>query len=295
MNIIKKLQINALLYSLCSILILYSAASLANDVTKLESKSIAPSDIQKIINKGVLDVAMYARDTPPFYFKDENGDLAGVDVEIIRGFAKLLGVDVRFNRDSQSFQEVVDRVYRREADVAICKLSITFNRVKKVLFTKPYIELHHGLLVNRLALAEQLKGKPREAIIQKLKGKIGVIGNSSYETYARKFFPKMEIQEYSSWDDVVSAAIKGEITAAYRDEVEIKKYMKNSSKDALNLLTVVLKDTRDYKGIAVAWNNYTLKQLLDFYIDSLNLDLTADRVLENYDEILMVISKNTKG
>ena len=236
---------------------------------------------------------MYHKDSPPFYYVNEEKQLTGVDVEMIKGFARLLNVDVEFDRTPKSFNAVVDMIANEEADVAICKLSITFNRLRRVLYTKPYIEMHQALLVNHLLLAKQLEGGVREEVLRSLSGKIGVIGKSSYVKYAKRNFSNMDIVEYQSWNDVVDAVKTGKVVAAYRDEAEIKKIIRDNPDSALNLLTVTLKDAADPKGIAVSKNSAHLKELLEFYIDSLNLNLTANKVLYDYDSIIKNIKRNT--
>jgi len=251
-------------------------------------------DIQRILDRGTLVVAMFAQDTPPFYYVNEENQLTGVDVEMIKGFARLLNVDVVFDRSPTSLGAVVDMIANEKADVGISKLSITFNRVQRVLFTKPYIEMRQALLVNQLSLAKQLEGGSREEVLLSLSGKIGVIGNSSYVKYAKRNFINMEVVEYKSWNDVVDAVIKGEVTAAYRDEAEIKKIVRDNPDLSLTLLTVTLKDAADPKGIAVSKNASHLKELLEFYIDSLNLNLTTNKVLYHYDDIIKSIKRNTE-
>ena len=262
--------------------------------TTVFSKGNYSPEIQKIVDRGKLVVAMYSKDTPPFYYMDDQSELAGVDVELIKGFGRLLGVDVEFDRSARSFNEVVDKVANREADLAICKLSITFSRAQRVLFTEPYIVLRQGLLINRLLLASQLKGRSREETVQSLKGKIGVIGNSSYVGYAKRRFKDMEIVEYPSWGKVVEAVVAGEIVAAYRDEAEIKKIIRDHPDSAVKLLTVVLKDAKDPKGIAVSWDSPNLKALLEFYVRSMGLELTASNVLYEYENLIDLINRNTK-
>ncbi len=265
--------------------IFFSSLSFAN-------KNSSPS-IQRILDRGKLIVAMYHKDSPPFYYVNEEKQLTGVDVEMIKGFARLLNVDVEFDRTPKSFNAVVDMIANEEADVAICKLSITFNRLRRVLYTKPYIEMHQALLVNHLLLAKQLEGGVREEVLRSLSGKIGVIGKSSYVKYAKRNFSNMDIVEYQSWNDVVDAVKTGKVVAAYRDEAEIKKIIRDNPDSALNLLTVTLKDAADPKGIAVSKNSAHLKELLEFYIDSLNLNLTANKVLYDYDSIIKNIKRNT--
>jgi ABC-type amino acid transport substrate-binding protein len=252
------------------------------------------NDIETIVKRGKLIVAMYHEDTPPFYYLDKNNVLTGIDVALIKGFADLLGVAVEFDRSAKFLDDVIDKVEKNQADLAICKLSITFSRVRRVLFTKPYIRLHQGLLINRLKLAQQLHGRSREETIQNLTGKIGTVAKSSYVKYARQQLKGAEVVEYPSWNQAVDDVLKGNIVGAYRDEAEIKMIMRDRPDTTLRLLSVVLKDAEDPKGIATSYSHRNLKDLLNFYIDSLNLDLTADKVLTDYDNVIKSIENKTK-
>lgn len=243
------------------------------------------NEVQAIINRGKLIVAMYSQDTPPFYYKDKNNELTGVDVVLIKGFADLLGVTVEFDRSAKFLNDVVDKVENHEVDLAICKLSMTFGRAKRVLFSDPYINLHQSLLINRLELAKQLHGRPQEEAIQHLTGKIGVVAKSSYARFA-KHFKNMEIIPYPAWEDAVNDARNGKITAAFRDEAEVKKILHDRPDMALSLLSVILRDANDPKGVAMSFESRHLKYLMDFYFKSLNMNLTADKIINDYDNVI---------
>lgn len=274
----------------------------ASNTSKNQTLSVdQTNEIDAIIKRGKLVVAMYSEDTPPFYYVDKHKtstgvhvSLTGIDVALIKGFAALLGVPVEFDRDAKFLDDVIDKVEKHQADLAICKLSVTFSRVKRVLFTHPYIRLHQGLLINRLRLAQQLNGRSREETVQNLTGKIGVVAKSSYVKYARQQFKHAEVVEYPTWNEVVDAVLKGKIVGAYRDEAEIKMIVRDRPDTALQLLSVVLKDAEDPKGIAVSYDHRNLNELLNFYVDSLNLNLTADKVLKDYDGVIKSIENKTQ-
>jgi polar amino acid transport system substrate-binding protein len=249
--------------------------------TAVRAQEMAP-DIKRIVDRGELVVAMYYRDTPPFYFQDDDGQMAGFDVRLIRSFAEHMGVAVSFNRTARSFEEVVDVVARDEADVAISKLSRTFTRSMRVRFTRPYLMLRQGLLVNRLELARQAERAPPELAIRNLRGRIGVIAGSAYEEFARERFPLAEVVGFSSWDEIIAAAARGDLVAAFRDEVEIKKIIRFSSENLIHFQTVVLSDSRDPIAIAVHHQSPNLLALLESYLDDLALEVTADSILDEY-------------
>jgi ABC-type amino acid transport substrate-binding protein len=202
--------------------------------------------------------------------------MAGFDVRLIRNFAEHMGVSVSFNRTARFFDEVVDIVARGEADLAISQLSRTFARSMRVRFTRPYLVLRQGLLVNRLELARQAAGAPPELAIRNLRGKIGVLAGSSYEGFARERFPLAEVAGFPSWDEAVAAAANGEVVAAYQDEVEIKKIIRSSPDSLIHFHAVILSDTRDPIAIPVNHQSPNLLALLQTYLDDLALEATAD-------------------
>jgi ABC-type amino acid transport substrate-binding protein len=260
------------------------------DMAKMkEEHERAPvNEIEAIVKRGKLRVAMYSKDTPPFYFMDQNNVLTGVDVVLITGFADLLGIPVEFDRSAKSLDEVVDKVEHHQADIAISKLSATFKRSTKVLFSDPYINLKQSLLINRIELAKQLQGRHQEEVIQHLTGKIGVVAKSSYVGFA-KHFDQMEVVEYKSWDEIIDDASTGKIMAAFRDDAEIKKILKDNPDKALNLLSVVLTDADDPKAIAVSFEDRKVKDLLNVYLKSLDLNLTTDKITNDYYNVISTI------
>lgn len=241
-----------------------------------------PSDIQKIIDKKEIVIAMYEKDQSPFFMVTKSGELVGFDVELGRGIAKELGVKAVFNRSPESFNGTVDLVVQKKADIVISKLSRTLTRAKKVLFTKPYIILRKGLLINRLQLARAKKGKSTFEFIKSLTGKIGVIADSSYVGFGQRMFPKARMIEFPSWEDITEAVINGEVIAGFRDELEIKKIIKSASDQVIKLQSVVFKDTKDPIAIAVSCDSPHLLQWLNQYLDSFNNGVTADKLLDKY-------------
>lgn len=245
-----------------------------------------PPDIQKIVDRKKIVVAMCARDQPPFFKVSETGRLQGFDVELAAGIAAELGVAVEFNRSAETFNQTVDMVVNGEADIVISKLSRTLVRSKRVLFTKPYITLRKGLLVNRLRLAQATRGTDPSDFIRNLTGKLGVVAGSSYVDFAKQMFPAATIEEFSTWAEVVDAVIQGRILAAFRDELELKKVVKQKSDIVITLQTVVFKDTKDPIAIAVSNASSHLHFWLNQYLDAKNIDISVDELLDRFHFLL---------
>jgi polar amino acid transport system substrate-binding protein len=243
-----------------------------------------PPDIERILTRGELIVAMLGVDNPPFFEQTKEGKLSGLDAELGRSIAAELGVKVKFDRSPKTFNEAVELVQKQKADLAISKLSISLGRAKQVKFSQPYVIMRQGLLVNRLQLAKRTSaGLTPEEAIKKLDGKVGVIKGTQYSIFAKKRFPKATVVEYPKWDDAIDAVGKGDILAAFRDELEIKKVVLKQPNFALQVQTVAFSDTNDLLAVIGHWQS---SQLIDFvnYDLSLNkLSYTADQLIKRYE------------
>jgi ABC-type amino acid transport substrate-binding protein len=76
--------------------------------------------------------------------------------------------------------------------------------------------------------------------------------------YARENFPKAQVVEYPTWDGAVAAVISGEILAAYRDELEIRKTFDSLPNSAITLKPMYFTDLTDPIAIAVGYRNEQL-------------------------------------
>ena len=246
-------------------------------------------DILKIIERGYLIVAMHNVDLPPFFMKGGNNQTDGVDADIARRLAKELGVDIRIIRSSNSFDEVVDTVARGEADIGISKLSYTFERSKKVLYTDPYIRLFKSLLINRPLMARFKAERSIKTIGDLLNNKstkIGVVAGSSYAYFARSLFPKATIAPFPNWDEVIKAVSTGAVLAAFRDDLEIKKTLSLKDEIKANVSPMVLKTQPDPIQMVVGPENHFLKEMINSFLSSERFDFTADVLLRRFTDYL---------
>lgn len=237
-----------------------------------------PADIDRILRRGTLIVALTEADAPPFHVMTD-GVLSGVDIDLAKGLAQSLGVAVTFDRSARSYDEVVETVARGQADIAISKLSRTLVRARSVRFSSPYLTLRHGMAFNRVWLARQKRDHDMAEVIRGFDGRLGVVTKTSYVEYARRIFPRAEIVEFPRWDDAVPALVKGEVAALYRDEFEIRRMINEQPELALHLKTAFLTDTLDHLCMAVSPRDTQLLQLAEIYIEDLNPKLTVETVL----------------
>ncbi|HEX8988546.1 MAG TPA: ABC transporter substrate-binding protein [Rhodocyclaceae bacterium] len=238
-----------------------------------------PPDIARIVARGELVVAMLGTDTPPFFY-ERDGELHGIEVDLARSIGRELGVKVRFDRSARTFNQVVDIVAAGDADLGISKLSRTLARMQAVRFSDPYLSLGHALILNRLSFAQLAGTRPLPEVVRDYRGTLGVIAKSSFADYARTNFPHAHVVEYPGWPEVMAALEKGDVTAAYRDEFEVKRVFRSNPKMALGFRSVTFKDLRDALGIAVNVNSATLLAFVNECLAQRGDKLTVQKVLD---------------
>lgn len=247
--------------------------------------SLLPPDIRRIKERGRLTVAMFWQDRPPFFYSDDQGQLMGIDVNLARDIARWLEVDLVFDRQSRSFDEVVDRVASGQADIAISKLSVTLSRAQRVRYTQPYVVFNQALLVNRLALtaleSKQPSREPLDLIINTPQ-KIGVRKATSYEEYSGILFPNSEIIAFNQLGELIEAVQEGKVLAAFYDEFELKNAAEKNPSLSIYTKLFVIKDRVDPIAMAVAPEDGQLLAWLNLYLDIMKQDLLIDQLLVEY-------------
>ena len=236
-----------------------------------------PPDINLILKRGEIVVATYYKDIFPFFFHDKKGNFVGYDVDLAKKISKALGVKLKFNREAKSFNQIIDLVSKGKADIAISLISITFNRAKKVLFSKPYIVLHPVLVLNRLK-ASNYKFKYNSS----LPGKLVVKKGTSYVEFAKEIFVNPEIITKDSWDIAVKSVYNGEFFGFLRDEVGVNNMLDKNPSISIRLKTISLKKFNDNIAIAVNPNFRHLHYWINLFLRTHPLEKDIFKIIKKY-------------
>ena len=98
-------------------------------------------DIQRILDAGLIRVAIRAKDAAPMIMTNADGLLDGApNPDLARDLAKKLGVAAEFVRTAETYDGVVELVARKQADIAVSYLSGGMQRARYVFFSRPYIQ-----------------------------------------------------------------------------------------------------------------------------------------------------------
>lgn len=240
-----------------------------------------PPDIAAIKKKNTIVVAMYKKDTPPFFYS-EGDTVKGLDAEIANRIGELIGVPVQFRRDAESFSEVVEQVRAGGADIGVSKLSITGPRLLVVQFSTPYLKLKQALIVNRLWLSQNSKGREVYQVIRDFNGRVSFMRNSSYDTFARINFPKATFVPEDNWNNLITNVMSGQIAAGFRDEFEIKKISFENPEAAISTKTITISDSVDNIAVAVNYQSTHLMTIVNYVIRNEYGNVDSKRLMDRY-------------
>ncbi len=275
---------SAVLRSILSFLLLiaWSAAAGAAD-------SPFP-DIQRILDKKILVVAILARDAPPMIMSDDDGNPIGHEVDLANDIGDKLGVAVEFVRSAKTYDDVVEVVARGEADVAVSFVSRSVERAKRVYFTRSYVRQSARIIYSRLGWAQlrerhptlrQITGIDESAAAAEVV--FGILKGSVYARTLKVGFPQIKTEEYESFPEIMAAIKERKIFGGYHGEIQIKFFMRQHPAFAIHVGTEPpIRDPSDI-AIAVRPDAPNLVRWLDIYLENRIGELDAHAVIERYE------------
>lgn len=188
---------------------------------------------KKLANlNGELNVII-SKDDVPFTY-EENGELIGLDIEILTAFAKAKGYGLNFI--DKDFSEWFNVLEAGECDIVAGCLTITDERKELAYFTDPITQTTTAFVIYNDKLS---KGKNYNSI-NELEGKtIGVYSGTIYDEIAVNNIKGCKIKYYDSQKEILDALSKNEIDAIVYDEPMARYLLINS--DRYRLISEMLK------------------------------------------------------
>jgi polar amino acid transport system substrate-binding protein len=230
------------------------------------SKSDSTAQDKKTLVIGVDDTFA------PMGFRDKNNNLVGFDIDYAKAAAKKMGTTVKFQPIDWSTKEA--ELSSGRIDLIWNGYTITDERKKKVLFTKPYLK-NSQVIVTRadsnISKLDDLAGKT-----------VGLQSQSSAADAlnANPIKDKVKtVTEYKTNDLALNDLKNGRLDAVVIDEVVINYYM-SKEKDSYKVLGESL--APEEYGVGVKKGNEALLNKLQKALDEMNQDGTAAKISENW-------------
>ena len=248
------------------------------------------ADIQRVLDQGKLLVAVLAKDAPPVIMTDDQGAATGSEIDLARDLGRKMGVDIEFVRTAVTYDDVVELVARKEADVAVSFLSSNVRRAEKVLFSRPYVTQHQKVFFNRASFAK-LKRDYGIETIQEVATipaaetiEIGVLEGTVYETTLKEDLPQLRPRLYQGLPEMMSAVRAGKIFAGLHGQVQIEFFMSEHPDTAIYVAVESTRRSPSDISIAVRPDSPNLLRLVNIYLANHVGLLSTAEVIERYQE-----------
>ncbi|MCR6097893.1 transporter substrate-binding domain-containing protein [Salipaludibacillus agaradhaerens] len=162
MNHFFKNNKQSLLLGGLSMTLILSACGGGENNQNEQNEESTPTAWDEIQESGVITVATSGTLYPTSYHSDEDNDLTGFEVEIVREVADRLDLDVEFTE--MGFDGMLTSINSGQVDLAVNDIDINERREEDFLFTDPY-KFSYGAMIVRpddhsgIESLEDLEGK----------------------------------------------------------------------------------------------------------------------------------------
>jgi polar amino acid transport system substrate-binding protein len=191
--------------------------ALAAGAARAQSVSGPGNRLQDIIARGRLIVGT-GSEIPPFFFRNEAGELAGMEVDLARLLAKGLFNDpakVEFVVQTQDAR--IPNLLSGRVDAVIQNLTVTAARAQQVAFSIPYYRAGQGFLL-------RTDGRYKNFAEMRAAGaavKVSAIQNVFAIEWVRAALPQAQVEQFPGADAAQQALDGGRVDAQFITDARI--------------------------------------------------------------------------
>lgn len=238
--------------------------------------------LPRVEKRGYLIIGMVKQDLPPFFMRNKNGSLTGSDVTLARSLANALHVGVKFDRQYETFNQVIDAVKNNKVDLGVSFLTDTPLRETKVSFSRPYAEVKQNLIVSseKWKYLKHISNLPKS--LNASKAKVALLRESAYVSLARELFPDAEVIALPSLGAVVKAVKSEQALVGIVNDVELKSLSLKQSELMQNVEIYSLEQSIDKIAMAVSLEDCDLLEYVNQFLEHNKVFIDVDRVFEEY-------------
>lgn len=186
--------------------------------------------------------------TPPFSYQSDSGEIIGIEIDIAREAAEILGCSLSVK--CAEFNELLPMVSEGKADIAAATITISEGRRQAVDFTIPYAFDGTAFLYRT--------GEEMPTMIVAERIRVGTIDSSLIDFYLCEH--NIDPVRYATYEEGLADLVaKRKIDAFMFDASGIR----NTVAESGGTLSMSRLEKRDNYGLAVRKGNEELKRALD--------------------------------
>ncbi len=208
------------------------------------------------------------RDFPPYLWQDKDGKIRGFYQDLIERIKKPLEKEgYKIVEVPDQWANLIKKLDNDEIQLLPC-MSITAERKQKYIFTTPLTMLRYRAYTVQHTYIKDLEGLKNP--ISPLT--IGVLKDSSAESYVQENFPRLFIKEYPSIKEAIFALLERKIDLIMGYEHVVDFYLENDfadKKDIVYALPIDFPGGTKWQAIAINKNHPDLAYQIDKILQEL--------------------------
>lgn len=182
-------------------------------------KEPVTDDLTQIIQRDQLIIGV-RQDTPPFGFRDKDGNLTGYDIELAKILTKyLLGDENKLKLVPVTASDRIRILNSQQTDMLIATISITPQRQHILHFSIPYYIAGQAILVKNSSNATSISDFEGKKLI--------IIYGSTSERDLRTNVPGVKLLGYKTYNEAVAALKAGKAEGIVADDTILSGYAYN--------------------------------------------------------------------
>ena len=212
-------------------------------------------------------------DFPPFEELDGNGNVVGIEIDVLELICKELGKELKIQQID--FESVIPGVQAGKYDVGVSGISVTPAREKNVLFTHPYCLAAQAIVVcegSPISCKADLEGKA-----------VSVQTGTTAETFC--LGEGYQVSSFVANNDAESALLSGKVDAWVIDDLTAADMVKTYNASGATPKLVILGDsmTTEPYAFALQFGKEELVADINKVLDQLVADGTIAAIFEKHE------------
>ena len=271
----KKLSIAMLSMLLAGSMLLTGCGNSNAQTTDEGSADAAATETEGNADSGTLIMGTNAQ-FPPYEYRDENNEVAGIDAEIAAAIADKLGMELEIT--DMAFDSLIPALQSGTIDIILAGMTADPERAESVDFTDSYATGVQVVIVpedSDIAPVENADGEMEIDLTGKL---IGVQAGTTGDMYCTDDYGQDAVRQYDNGALAVSALQNGQIDCVVIDNEPAKNYV--AANQGLKILDTEYV-TENYAA-AIAKGNTELFDKVNTAIQELKEDGTIASIIEKY-------------
>lgn len=173
-------------------------------------EAASSAGLSRIVSSGTLRVGMSGAQ-PPLNFKGKDGAIQGLEVDLARALAGLMGVELQIVE--RPFSELLGALAAGQVDVVSSGMTATPERSQRAAFIGPYFLSGKSILTRSASLA----GVAAAGDLDQESLTFAALEGSTSEQFVRTALPKAKLVTTPDYDAAVQLLLADKVSALVAD------------------------------------------------------------------------------